>query len=67
MKGLDGLDVLRAIKENPSKYGELPVIVLTNVASEGIIKRAFEYGASSYLLKDQIENAGLTAELEKYT
>lgn len=67
MKGLDGLDVLRAIKGNPSKYGELPVIILTNVASEGIIKEAFEYGASSYLLKNQIENGGLTEELGKYT
>lgn len=67
MKGLDGLEVLRAIKENPSKYGELPVIILTNVASEGIIKEAFQYGASSYLLKNQVENGGLTEELAKYT
>ena len=67
MKGLDGLDVLRAIKGNPAKYGELPVIILTNVASEGIIREAFEYGASSYLLKNQIENGGLTGELSKYT
>lgn len=66
MKDLDGLDVLRAIKANPSKYGELPVIILTNVASEGIIKEAFEYGASSYLLKNQIENGGLIEELSKY-
>jgi CheY-like chemotaxis protein len=66
MKGLDGLDVLKAIKGNPSKYGELPVIILTNVVSERIIKEAFEYGASSYLLKNQIENGGLTEELGKY-
>ncbi len=66
MKGLDGLDVLKAIKGNPSKYGELPIIILTNVASEGIIKEAFEYGASSYLLKNQIENGGLIEELGKY-
>lgn len=66
MNGLDGLDVLRAIKENPAKYGELPVIILTNIASEGIIREAFEYGASSYLLKNQIEKGGLTEELAKY-
>lgn len=67
MDGLDGLDVLRAIKGNPSKYGELPVIILTTVASEGIIKEAFEDGASSYLLKSQIEKGGLAEELAKYT
>jgi CheY-like chemotaxis protein len=67
MKELNGLDVLRAIKENPLKYGELPVIILTNVASEQIIKQAFQYGASSYLLKSQIEDGGLTEELSKYT
>ena len=66
MKGLNGLDVLKAIKGNTSKYGNLPVIILTNVASEPIIKEAFEYGASSYLLKNQIENGGLTEELAKY-
>jgi CheY-like chemotaxis protein len=67
MDGLDGLDVLRAIKANPSKYGELPVIILTTVASEAIIKEAFESGASSYLLKSQVEKGGLTEELAKYT
>jgi|GEM_PF-1016543 len=67
LKGLDGLDVLKVIKGNPSKYGDLPVIILTNVASEAIIKQAFEYGASSYLLKSQIENGGLMEELSKYT
>lgn len=64
---LDGLDVLKAIKENPLKYGELPIIILTNVASEPIIRQAFEYGASSYLLKSQVENGGLIEELSKYT
>lgn len=67
MRGLDGLDVLRAIKSNPSKYGEMIVIILTNVANEAIIKEAFEYGASSYLLKNQIEDGGLIEELAKYT
>jgi CheY-like chemotaxis protein len=67
MKGLDGLDVLKAIKDNPLKYGDLPVIILTNVSNQSIIKEAFESGASSYLLKNQIENGGLTEELAKYT
>lgn len=67
LKDLDGLDVLKAIKGNPLKYGELPVIILTNVASEPIIRQTFEYGASSYLLKSQVENGGLIEELSKYT
>ncbi len=66
MSEIDGLEVLKAIKNNPHKYGQLPVIILTSVTIEGIIKEAFDYGASSYLLKDQIDKKSLMQELRKY-
>ncbi len=66
MPGVDGLEVLRAIKANPDKYGDIPVIVLTNMTSETVIKEAFGLGASSYLVKADIDYEGLVKELSKY-
>jgi len=66
MAGIDGLEVLKAIKSNPDKYGDIPVVILTNMTSEGIIKEAFELGISSYLIKDQIDKESLAEELKKY-
>jgi two-component system chemotaxis sensor kinase CheA len=66
MSQIDGLEVLRAIKTNPKKYGDIPVVILTNMTSERIIKEAFELGASSYLLKDKIGKQELIEELRQY-
>lgn len=65
MASIDGLEVLRAIKGNPKKYGDVPVIILTNMTSEGIIKETFQLGASSYLLKEQIDAKSLIEELRR--
>lgn len=66
MPGVDGLEVLRAVKANPEKYGDVPVVVLTNMTSDAVIKEAFDLGASSYLVKTDIDYAGLIKELNKY-
>ncbi len=66
MPGVDGLEVLRTIKTNQAKYGEMPVIVLTNMTSESIIRETFDLGASSYLVKTDLDYDGLVTELGKY-
>lgn len=66
MPGLDGLEVLRAIKADPSKYGDMPVVVLTNMCSDVVIRDAFDLGASSYLVKSDLDYDGLLKELNKY-
>lgn len=66
MPGIDGLEVLRAVKANPDKYGDIPVVVLTNMTSDAVIKEAFDLGASSYLVKTDIDYEGLVKELNKY-
>lgn len=66
MPGIDGLEVLRAIRANTGKYGDMPVIVLTNMTSESIIRETFELGASSYLVKTDLDYDGLVKELGKY-
>jgi CheY-like chemotaxis protein len=55
MQGMDGLEVLRNIKNDQEKYGSQKIIILTNMTSERVIKEAFAVGASSYLIKSELE------------
>ena len=66
MPGVDGLEVLKAAKTDSVKYGEMPIIVLTNMTSENVIKESFDLGSSSYLVKTDIDYQGLVKELTKY-
>ena len=66
MPGVDGLEVLRVVNDNHDKYGEMPIIVLTNMTSDKVIQSAFDLGASSYLVKADVDYDGLRKELEKY-
>lgn len=66
MPGVDGLEVLKTIKNNEDKYGTMPIIILTNMTSESVIKEAFNMGASSYLVKADLDYSGLLKELDKF-
>lgn len=66
MPGVDGLEVLKAMKSNKEKYGDIPVVILTNMTSDTVIKEAFDLGASSYLVKIDLDYEGLVKEIEKY-
>lgn len=66
MPGIDGLEVIRKMKAAKDKYGEPPVIVLTNMTSERVIKEAFKIGASSYLIKSELEAEDLDKEIQKF-
>lgn len=67
MPGMDGLEVLRTIHGDKEAYGSPLTIVLTNMTSEKVIKEAFEMGASSYLIKSELEYTDLISEIEKIT
>ena len=47
---VDGLEVLRAVKQDPD-LATIPVVVLTTSAAETDVARAYEYRANSYLVK----------------
>ncbi|MBN2100328.1 response regulator [Candidatus Dojkabacteria bacterium] len=64
MPGLDGLDVLKQVRDDKAKYGDLPIIVLTNLSSERVIKEAFERGANGYLMKTELEPDQIVGEIE---
>lgn len=47
---LDGLEVLRRLKEHPV-FKSIPVVVLTSSAEDRDIKTAYQLGANSYIVK----------------
>ncbi len=47
---VDGIEVLRAVKANPS-LAAIPVVVLTTSDNETDVSRAYEHHANSYLVK----------------
>ncbi|OGY25262.1 MAG: hypothetical protein A2864_01225 [Candidatus Woykebacteria bacterium RIFCSPHIGHO2_01_FULL_39_12] len=58
---IDGLEILRKLKESPPKSTNGPVVLLTNLGQDSIIKEGFNLGASGYLIKsamnpDQVLN-----------
>lgn len=66
MPGVDGLEVLKTVKNNEEKYGKMPIIILTNMTSESVVKEAFNMGATSYLVKTDLDYEGLVKELNKF-
>lgn len=65
MPGIDGLEVLRNVKDNPDKYGDIPVIVLTAMVSDKVIKQAYEIGAKSYLIKSELNSEDIVSEIKR--
>jgi DNA-binding response OmpR family regulator len=52
MPGISGLDVLTAIrKDRDSEISAIPVVMLTANSAEADIEKAYEIGASSYIVK----------------
>lgn len=47
---VDGLQVLKSVKEEPSLQ-QIPVVILTTSANDSDIAKAYEYRANSYLVK----------------
>lgn len=65
MPKMSGIEVLRALKENELTKN-IPVLLLTNLGEETIIKEGFELGADGYLLKVSYTPAQVVEEVNKF-
>jgi len=54
MPKLDGLGVLKKLREKPAKGTEPKIVLLTNLAHDPVIKEALILGAGSYLIKSDL-------------
>lgn len=62
----DGLEILREIKTNPPKKLVGPVVVLTNLGQDAIIKQAFALGAAGYIVKSAMNPDQVLEEIHNY-
>ena len=64
MPKLQGLDVLKALREDP-KTKKTPVIMLTNLDNPEDRAKARKYGALDYCVKASVDLEALTAKIKK--
>jgi len=63
---LDGLEILRRIKDDPPVGPNGPVVLLTNLGQDSIIKEGFTLGASGYLIKSSMNPDQVLSEVKVF-
>lgn len=62
---LDGFEVLEALRKK-KKWGEVPVIILSNLNQPEDMKRGKELGADDYFIKADMKIQDIVAAVKKY-
>ncbi len=62
---IDGLTLLSELKKDPPKVKNGKIIILSNLSHDPIIKQATGLGASSSLIKSNIDPGQLVAQVKK--
>ena len=62
----DGLQVLRELKLAPPAVSNGPIVVLTNLGQDVVIKQCFELGASGFLIKSAMNPDQVLTEVHSY-
>lgn len=65
MPKMDGLKVLEELKAAPETK-DIPIVLLTNLSSDIVIKEAFSKGAAGYLVKSEVVNEKIVEEVKQY-
>lgn len=61
----DGLSILKTIKKKDG-LKDIPIILLTNLGRESIIKEGFALGANGYLIKSEHTPEQIVNEVKKF-
>lgn len=62
----DGVQILRDLKVQPPGSGNGPIVVLTNLGQDAIVKQCFALGASGYLIKSAMNPDQVLSEINSY-
>ncbi len=62
----DGLQVLRDLKVSPPERINGPIVVLTNLGQDIVIKQCFALGAVGYLIKSAMNPDQVLTEVHSY-
>lgn len=63
---IDGLEILRRIKLAPAKQANGPIVILSNLGQDSVIKQAFDSGAGGYLIKSSLNPDQVLEEIKSY-
>lgn len=61
---INGLEVLKKIKQEANLNQNTPVVLLTNIGQDSVIQEGFKLGAKSYLLKSSYSLEQIVKELK---
>ena len=62
----DGIQILRDLKVKPAKSPNCPIVALTNLGQDSVIKQCFELGAVGYLVKSALNPDQVLKEIHSY-
>ena len=63
---MDGLEILRRVKDKHPATPNGPVVLLTNLGQDSIIKEGFNLGASGYLIKSAMNPDQVLSEIKVF-
>lgn len=66
LPGVTGIDVLRSLRDPHSTAKDTPILLITNLGKEDIIKQAFKIGADGYLLKARLTPENVIDEIDAF-
>jgi len=66
MPKMDGLQVMDALRKNPPPVKNGPILLLTNLDHEPLVKDALSKGASAFIIKADITPEVLMEQVKKY-
>lgn len=62
----DGLQILKDLKMSPPRQKNGPIVVLTNLGQDAIVKQSFALGATGYLIKSAMNPDQVLREIKSY-
>ena len=62
----DGLQILKENKLSPPVSPNGPIVVLTNIGQDAIIKNCFDAGAAGYMIKSALNPDQVLQEIHNY-
>ncbi|OGY22046.1 MAG: hypothetical protein A2126_04755 [Candidatus Woykebacteria bacterium GWB1_45_5] len=63
---MDGLEILRQVKDKRPEQPNGPIVLLTNLGQDSIIKEGFNLGASGYLIKSAMNPDQVLSEVKVF-
>lgn len=66
MPKMSGIEILRAVKNDPPKNPNGPIVILTNLTNDPILNSAYGLNAKDFVVKSDITPGDLIEKIKKY-